>query len=336
MVPVRTLKRWMGVLLFLVWAWPVPAAVQAQLGVLGTYEVEAEAAASNDNYVRSRKRAVSRALRAAVDQALKDLLGEKAHSKRNQEIRKILNRARDYVKSYRFLEVVDDETESLSRVRLEVVVFTDALNKQLNSAGLVSSTFKEKAVVVLIRERSFTGGRPARFWESVPMSEVALAKHLVAAGIEVVGRDQVQGVVSEERVAAASRGDISAAVDIGLKAGAEIVIVGNAASNQVRETPGGTRTVQANLSIQAVSVLQSGVIAAKSDFATARDQDPVSAELQAFDTVGQKMARFLADVIQRFWKPEPVAAQSGASPPAPAPSTPPAKAPPAPGGLEDL
>ncbi len=317
----------------------------AQLGVLTTYESEGTAKAKNGNFVKSRKTAVWRGLRSAVEKALNDLLGEGSTASAGKQVNQILSHPKKYVKSYRFLEMVDDDLEQESRVRLEVVLFTDALNKSLNSAGLVSSAVNPKAVIVLVLERSFTARAAGQFWEVVPMSEVSLTQNLLSNGLHVISRDRVANIVPEERVRHAARGDISAAVDIGLKSGAGVVIVGNAASTRVAGSATGPVNVQANLSVKAVSVIESKVIAAKSDFASARSIDPVEGELEAFEIVGKKMGTFLEDAIKRYWGPEK-GAVTGSVPDtgkAPSPAEAPAKQapPPAPvtqkpGLMEDL
>ncbi len=311
----------------------------AQLGVLTTYETAGKAPAKKANYVKARKTAVWRAMRSAVVKALDDLLGENARGS-GGKVKQILSKPQTYVKSYRFLEAVDDELEEESRVRLEVVLWTDALNKALNSAGLVSSAVDPKTVVVLVMERSFTARSTGSFWEYVPMSEISLAQNLIGGGIHVIRRDRVANLVPEERVRLAARGDVTAAVDIGLKAGAGIVIVGNAASTSQKGSVNGPVSVQANLSVKAVSVLDSKVIAAKSDFASARAVDPVNGELQAFEIVGEKMGDFLETTIKRYWKPKekPAAAAKAEGTGKPAPGSAPKPVSPVskPGLMEDL
>ena len=322
-----------------------PAHAFAQLGVLTTYESEGKAEAKDGDFVKARKTAVWRGLRAAVEKSLKDLLGEEDTAAAEKQVHRILSKPKRYVKSYRFLEMADDDLAQESRVRLEVVLYTDALNKALNSAGLVSSAVNPKAVIVLVLERSFTARATGQFWEFVPMSEVSLTQNLLASGLHVISRDRVANIVPEDRVRSAARGDISSAVDIGLKSGAGVVIVGTAASTKQTGSATGPVSVQANLSVKAVSVVESKVIAAKSDFASARSIDPVEGELQAFEVVGKKMGTFLEDAIKRYWGPgKPAAETPGEAKGAPSSATKPpedktpapAPVPKKPGLMEDL
>ncbi|MFQ5481120.1 MAG: hypothetical protein ACE5ER_00065 [Nitrospinaceae bacterium] len=333
----RRLAAW--VLLWTLTGWMGAAApVSAQTGVLTTYETAAQVAVRNQNFAKARHAATNQGLRAALKLAMQDLLDPEDRRARSREVRKILAKPKRFVKSYRFLEMEDDLEAQTSRVKMEVVVFTDALNKELYAVGLVSPRVQERAVVVLIRERSFTKNRPGTFWEYVPMSEVAVGQNLVGAGFKVLARDQIFGAVSEDLALQAVQGDITAAVDIGLRAGVEMVIVGTAVSTQLGSSrAGGVVAVQANLSVKAVAVPKSMVIAAKSDFATARAMDAMTGELKAFESAGKKIAEFLADAISRYWSPAPVAAPLAAAPPPEAPAAGmPAPSPGPPGLPEDL
>ena len=62
------------------------------------------------------------------------------------------------------------------------------------------------------------------------------------------------------------------------------------------------KMVQVNISVKAVSVIDSSLIAAKSDFATVKHEYELSAELEAFDTTSQKLVDFLLPSFHRFWE----------------------------------
>ena len=60
--------------------------------------------------------------------------------------------------------------------------------------------------------------------------------------------------------------------------------------------------VQVNISVKALSVIDSSLIAAKSDFATVKHEYELSAELEAFDMTSQKLVDFLLPSFHRFWE----------------------------------
>ena len=88
-------------------------------------------------------------------------------------------------------------------------------------------------------------------------------------GIEVIGREQVREMVSETTVLNVIKGDLKSARSIGLKTGADIVIVGTAVSSlRGKRAAEDIKTVQANINVKVVSTLESSLIAAKTDFST--------------------------------------------------------------------
>ena len=62
------------------------------------------------------------------------------------------------------------------------------------------------------------------------------------------------------------------------------------------------KMVQVNISVKAVSVIDSSLIAAKSDFANVKNKYELSAELEAFDMTSQKLVDFLLPSFHRFWE----------------------------------
>ena len=128
----------------------------------------------------------------------------------------------------------------------------------------------------------------------------------------MVGREKVKNVVREETVEKALQGDIGSAVNIGMQAGVDLVILGNANSSLLKAgVDGGENSIQASISLQMVSVLKSAIVSAKSDFATAEDIDPMKAELQAFANVSKKLLVFLQPSIQRYWEKGTVENRNG-------------------------
>ena len=281
-------------------AWMSPAF--AQFDSESAYEVIAEAPAVESSFVGARKKAVKIALKTALEQNLRELLGDEEFDRHRKEMRKILRKSEKYVKSYRFLEAYDDPVQRMSQVKLEVVLFQDAVNKSLSRTGVASGMEGWKQVVILINESSLSSDSTLRFWEMVPISETSLTRNLIEAGIPVVGRDSIRYDIPEETVMSAVKGNVPAAVNIGLKVGADIVIVGNATSTPVGDEPThGPQPVRVAISIKVVSSHHSMLVAAKSDFATASGNEILAGELEAFHRVGKQMTEFLVPAIQKHW-----------------------------------
>ena len=270
------------------------------------YEVEGKSSVKNSNYTQGRARAVDYAFKNALAVALQDLLGGSAYRRNRKGLERMLKRPKKYIKQYRFLEFYDSDVEQFSRVKLEVVFFPEAINRALSQLGILASLVKPNTAIVLINERSLSAEAPPDFWEYVPISEVAMLQKFLAAGVKVTTREKISERVDESTVFEAIQGDLDAAVDIGLKAKVDIVIVGTAVSTRLGDKNAeGLVTVQSNLTLRAVSTTQATVIAARSDFASVEAEEEFKGELQAFEVVGKKMAVFFLDAMKRYWEPKP-------------------------------
>ncbi len=271
-----------------------------------SYEVEGKSSVKNSDYSKGRAIAVDYAFKSALTMALQDLLGGSVYRRNRKALGKMLKRPKTYVKQYRFLEFYDSDVEQFSRVKLEVVFFPEAINRALNKLGLLASLVKPNTAVVLVSEKSLSAEISPDFWEYVPISEVAMLQKFLAAGVNVTTRDKISEMIDEGVVFEAIQGDLDAAVDIGLKAKVDIVIVGTAVTMRLgNKNAEGLITVRANLTLRAVSTTQATVIAARSDFASVEAEEEFNGELQAFEVVGKKMAVFFLDTMKRYWKHQP-------------------------------
>ena len=275
----------------------------AQFDSESSYEVIAEASAVKNNFAQARKKAVKKALKSALEQDLRAFLGDEEFERNQQEMQGILRKPEKYVKSYRFLEAYDDPIELVSQVKLEVVLFQDAVNKFLNRTGITTGLEGEKQVVILIKESNLSSDNKLLFWETMPISETSLIRYFIEEGIPVVRRGLIRYAIPEETVMNAMQGNLPAAFDIGLKAGADIVIVGNATSSlMIDDQNQSQQSVRVAVSVKVVSSHESMLIAAKSDFATASGNEVRASELEAFHVAGKKLTEFLVPAIQKYWK----------------------------------
>ena len=141
----------------------------------------------------------------------------------------------------------------------------------------------------------------SRFWEAAPISEILLTRSFIESGIPVVRRNSLRYEISKKMLVAAIDGAISAAVNVGSKVGADIVIIGNATSISAVDKGGAKGQVRVGINVKVISSSQSAVVAAKSDFATASKNKVFASELEAFHRAGKKMAGFLIPAIQEYW-----------------------------------
>ncbi len=159
-------------------------------------------------------------------------------------------------------------------------------------------------VVILINESNLSSKRGSLLFETVPISEMLLTRSFVEAGISVVSRRSLHYEIPKKLILGAMDGNIAAAVEIGSKVGADIVIIGNATSSSTAGIGSAkVKKIRVGLSVKAVSSRQSVVVAAKSDFDTASENEIVTSEIEAFRRAGKKMTEFLVPAIKNHWKP---------------------------------
>ena len=305
MIMLRTffLKVFFGVFFALILMEMQVSTTLAQFDSQLSYQVIAEALAVKNNFAQARKKAVKKALKLALEQDLRAFLGDEEFERNQQEMQGILRKPEKYVKSYRFLEAYDDPIKLVSQVKLEVVLFQNAVNNFLNRTGVTMGLEGGKQVVILINESNLSSDNELLFWETMPISETSLIRYFIEEGIPVVRRGLVRYAIPEETVMNAMKGDLSAAFDIGLKAGADIVIVGNATSSLMTDDKNQSQqSVRVSVSVKAVSSHESMRIAAKSDFATASGNEVLASELEAFHIAGKKLTEFLVPAIQKHWE----------------------------------
>ena len=277
----------------------------AQFDFDAPYEVSAEVAVVKNDFVKARKKAVKIALRSSLEQSLREILGDDEFQQNWQEMQRMLKVSNKYVKSYRFLEAYDDSVELMSSVKLEVNLFQEAISKTLSRRGVAAGLEGIEQVMILINESSLSSDGESSFWEEVPISEMLLTRSFIEAGIPVVSRNSLRHEISKKMVVSAIDGNISDAVDIGSKVGADLVIIGKATSSSTVGGKGANaQKVRVGINVKVVSSRQSMVVAAKSDFATASENEIFASELEAFRRAGKKMTKFLIPAIQEHWTPE--------------------------------
>lgn len=273
-----------------------------------SYEVKAKSDASKGDFVHARENAVVQAMRMAVDQYLHEVLGDEEYERHERAIKNIVHDAGRYVRSYRYISAEDNVQTETSEVEMEIGLFADALRKRLSVMGILAmqTPAGAKTVVILINEKNLAFNSATPFWDTKPLSESILVKIFTSAGINVIHRDAVRDLINEETIVRAAKGDIGAAIEIGQKAGADVVLVGNAVSSLLDEGTA-TKPVQIGMSLKAISSLKARVVAAKSDFIVVNKPKQAEAETEALDMVSKKLGDFFLVSIQRFWNPSSLA-----------------------------
>ncbi len=298
----------LGVFLSLIFLGPSFAVAQSDLSSFESktisrlplfYEVTAEAETVGNNFVSARKKAVKSAMKTAVQEAIENILGEESTLSNQKNLRSFLSRPDRYVKSYRFLSSFDNTTLMRAEVRLEVEIYIQELKQSLRSIGVLQTPAEDRTVAILIMETGISS-LDKSFWETNPMSESALVQDFQEAGIQAINRNSIRDLISEETAIKAAEGDIASAVDVGYRTGADVVIVGKAISSKQQDND----EIQVSVTLKAISASRGTLIAARSEFASALEEDPIRGELSAFGRATSKISEFLVASVRQFWEPK--------------------------------
>jgi len=231
----------------------------------GAPEVLAEGvAAFSGSWETARDRAVSDALRNAVEQGVGTWVDSETRVENFQLIAdRIYSRARGFVSSYRIIH--EERENDLYRVVLRAVVNTDGIREDLEAAGILMADQGRPRVMVVVREAGSPSSISREGLESLgSMFETQLLEHFRSTGFPVVDRETASSVLDRNRLLLILQGDDTAAALAGTDAGAEIVVSGTAlAGRDDRIIAGSPRTVHVfEVNCRAVNARTGEVLAA--------------------------------------------------------------------------
>src|SRR5438105_326558 len=184
-----------------------------------------DAAAAHD-------KAVEDALRRAVEQAVGTMVQSETATQNYQLLTdKIYSQSAGYVKSYKI--VSENHDGNLLRVKVDAQVSSGDLSNDLASIGMLQRRMKFPRVMVMIAEQNVLNSNS---WNSYATSnsqaESTIAAKLKEKGFNVVDTNSQRKQMNPQEAMAAWNGSDEAAGHEGQKLGAEIVIVGQASSNE--------------------------------------------------------------------------------------------------------
>lgn len=266
-----------------------------------TLENDGISIVKNKNLAGAKEDAVNKAVKKAVEEIVESIVAPEVLVANYKWINDIYSKSNDYVHSYSFLSEIFDETNNMYSVTLEITLYAQYIKSLLSSKKLLENNINtHPKVLFIIRELGLESSNEESFWETIPVSELFFTEKLQSEGIDVVNRDNLRKIVDIKLIQKTMRGDVQAAVRVGLISGAKIVITGNAIARQKGENEEDpTQTdYQANISLKAYQTDTGEILGARSEFMTISDDDPKLGEFNAFRAVGEKIYNsFMTGVI---------------------------------------
>jgi len=300
----------LSIIVFL-WVFPCCRAHAQEFDLAPMVEASGTVKVPDANWARGRKRALTAAMRQAVTTQLTRMLDArgKTFDSYRGPLKKILENSSAYVQSYQVLDETRDEEAKTLTIRLNTGLFNRELAEALYRTGAIRlrQGHAMTRVVLLIGEKNLEeDGRLLPFDEFEPISEAVLTQILSNNKMEVLDRYFVSQASSAFYPERAVKGDIKAAIAVGVQCGVDAVIMGTSISRALPPNPRkpGLNSVRVNVSLRLIRVDKGAVVGARSEFATGFGIDQEESERDAFKKAFAKLGDFFVRQIQNLWKDE--------------------------------
>jgi hypothetical protein len=279
-----------------------------------TTEATGEAAIAGD-VAAAKQQAKDDAMRNCVQQVATTIVTAATETDQAQLLSdKVYSHSVGYIRKFQALDDKQDGNTWVTKLRCEV---SEAkLDEDLMAFGIAYRREGMPRVFVLIAEQAINAIQASGWWQGggntadLRVMENAFMDRMEKSGFTFIDPEVLQGKVKLEAIGADP--NLQQAREIGVKTGAEIVIVGRAIAKQLGEMQidnGTFYSAVANVSARAVRTDTGEVIGSAEFTGTAgRGFEQTTAGRNAFSEAGHQLARDLFAKIGKKWS----AAQSGA------------------------
>lgn len=250
--------------------------------------------------------AKANALRNAVEQVIGTMVQSDVLVQNYQTIEdNIYSHTSGYVQNY---EVIGKSKrgENILEVTIRAVVKKGDLKNNLEAIGVLMSRKGKPRVMVLVDEKNMN----AHYYSwAVDMNttETEIMNVMMEKGFRFVDKDIAMQKIKKDMVLAAIGGDPMAAASIGTQTGAEVLIVGKAASKAASGGPAvlrqaGMVSCQATLNLRAVRADDGSIIATTSQQAASAHIDRLTGGTMALKRAAEAAAQELSSKIIDRWQ----------------------------------
>jgi hypothetical protein len=281
------------------------AAVDAQ-----TTEATGQAAVAGD-LLAAREHARDDALRNCVQQVASAIVTAATEADQARLLSdEIYSRPVGYVRRFRILDDRQDGNAWVTRLRCDV---SEArLDEDLLAHGIAYQRPGMPRVLVLVSEQAVDDARAGGWWQGGGKTagprvvEDAFVDRMQKSGFTFVDAEELRGKVELESIPADP--DVREAREVGVKAGAELVIVGRAVARPLGQVPvdsGAFHSTVADVSARAVRT-DTGQVVAAADFTApaGRGFEQSTAGRDALSEAGRMLAREMFTRVGKVWAGE--------------------------------
>jgi hypothetical protein len=242
----------------------------------------------------SREDAIRQAQRSAVEQAVGVFINSQTEVD-NFELKKdkIFSKTQGYIKRFSILK--EKKEGDTFKVLVNATVSLDKIKDDLIAMKILLESMERPKLMVLVDEDYKSMDNLGMGIASTEMSSMLGAK-----GFELVDKSQVDAVMNNNQGRQALAGNANAAKALGLKFGAQYVIVGKAVAQDAGEAyPGsGLKSIQASLQLKVIQTQTGLVLGSVVKNGVAAHMSPLTGATNAIQMSVQKAVdEYLVDAI---------------------------------------
>ncbi len=242
----------------------------------------------------SREDAIRQAQRSAVEEAVGVFINSQTEVE-NFELKKdkIFSKTQGYIK--RFAVLKESREGNLFKLKVSATVSLDKIKDDLIAMKILLESMERPKLMVLIDE-------DYKSMDNLGMgiASTEMASLLGAKGFELVDKSQVDAVMNNNQGRQALAGNANAAKALGLKFGAQYVIVGKAVAQDAGEAyPGsGIKSIQASLQLKVIQTQTGLVLGSAVKNGVSAHMSPLTGATNAIQMSVQKAVdEYLIDAI---------------------------------------
>lgn len=251
------------------------------------------AAIFNSDVEKGRKDAILHSMKSAVQQAGPEAVSGTVVENFSLVEDKIIANAGNYVQSYQIME--EGQRDGKYEVTIAAEVNRSAI---VNDATAIYSEMKKPRIMVVIPEIRGKDVIPSSHAENV------VSEFFVEKGFTMIDQETVKENIKKDEIRKIAEGDEKAAVKLGLRSGAEVVVVGSASLGDIQNVRKVLYSSKATVSMRAIRTDNASMYAISNQSKPAADGIADAAQRKALETSSRSAAQDIFWKVVKKWNEE--------------------------------
>ena len=253
-----------------------------------------------------KKKAVSNALKSSVERAVSEVLSPELFASNFKILNEnILANPAKYIVNYSVLAEIKDGAKYVAAVKTRVDL--TLLRKYLKKYEIIESEREKPSVLLLISEQTELDILPNYWWGNNPLPYNSLAGNeiisfLIDKEFVLVGENIGKNDLAKYEIRFNSIYDTAAAIKLGKKLKADIVIIGKAKSFEALNRMGEEKTYEAGIFLEMLNVNTQNKIRTFELKATANNLDQEEGNKKALEKAGKLVAEEISTGASKYWE----------------------------------